>query len=506
MIKKLAPPRHKQIHPTQSAHGMSHMKYLRPFLIAFTLVSTASAESARQPNILFLFADDLAYDAVGFSGNDEVRTPVLDKLAASGTVFENAYNSGAWHGAVCVASRTMLITGSQLWTAEKNEKSLEPRYADTNQTWPQRMKALGYHTVFTGKWHVQIKPETIHDKVVDILPGMPNHKIESQYQRLKADGSDTWDASAQDGSGFWQDGKHWTVRTTDHAIELLERQKDSDAPFFLSVSFSAPHDPRQSPAGVLNSYDKNHISVPANFVPEYPIDPEHLGLGKGWTLRDELLAPVPRTPDMVKTHRREYFAAITYLDQHIARIIDALERTGKADNTIIVFTSDHGLACGQHGLLGKQNMYEHSLRVPFLISGPGIPGGQRRQQLIYLQDAMPTTLQLAGAGDEQLAGIDFTSILPAIADNAHPGRQTLYAAYEEKQRAIRDKDWKLLLYPLAKSYRVYHLAKDPLEVNDLAGTAEGEAQSRRLFALLRTAQSQLKDELELAPVFPNLAE
>jgi arylsulfatase A-like enzyme len=209
---------------------------------------------------------------------------------------------------------------------------------------------------------------------------------------------------------------------------------------------------------------------------------------------------------MVKTHRREYFAAITYLDQHIARILEALERSGKADNTLIIFTADHGLACGQHGLMGKQNMHEHSLRVPFIIAGPGIPGGGRRHQLIYLQDAVPTTLQLAGASNEQLTGIDFSSLLPAIADAANPGRQTLYAAYTEKQRAIRDKDWKLLLYPLAKTYRIYHLAKDPLEVKDLAGTSEGDAQAKRLFSLMRTEQSQLKDDLDLVPTFPKLAE
>lgn len=467
---------------------------------------SASAAELKPPNILFLFADDLAYDAVGFMGNTEVRTPTLDRLASSGTVFDTCYNSGAWHGAVCVASGSMLTTGRQLWTVKAQEKELVVKFPVPKLTWPQRMHTLGYRTFFTGKWHVSMKPGPIYDEVVDTLPGMPTKDIAGQYQRPLADGSDSWDASLNDGSGYWQGGVHWTVRTADHAIDLLKKTERLDEQFFLTVSFNAPHDPRQTPKEVLDSYNINGLSVPKNFVPTYPVAPGLIGLGKNWSLRDENLAPVPRTGFMVRTHRREYYSAITYLDRNIKRVLDALEASGKASNTLIVFTADHGLACGGHGLMGKQNMHEHSLRVPFFINGPGIPVGERRKQLCYLQDVVPTPIVLVGGSQAALHDLDFDSMVPALRDAGTVGRKVLYGAYQNNQRAVRDADWKLILFPNARRFRVYHLAGDPQEVRDLFETAEGIKQARRLFALLRVQQAELGDPLDLRASFPELAD
>ena len=114
-------------------------------------------------------------------------------------------------------------------------------------------------------------------------------------------------------------------------------------------------------------------------------------------MRDEDLAPFPRTAFAVQTHRREYYAAVTHLDAQIGRILDALEKSPAAANTYVFFTADHGLSCGEHGLMGKQNLYDASVRVPFIVAGPGVPAGKKIDAPVYLQDAMPTVLKLAGA-------------------------------------------------------------------------------------------------------------
>ncbi len=172
----------------------------------------------------------------------------------------------------------------------------------------------------------------------------------------------------------------------------MKEATQREEPFFMYLAFNAPHDPRQSPQSYLDRYPVEQVSVPENFQPLYPFA-DAIGCGKG--LRDERLAPFPRTPHAVQVHRREYYALITHMDAQIGRILESLQATGKADNTWIFFSADHGLAVGQHGLLGKQNMYDHSVRVPFMVVGPNVAADRRIDEPIYLQDVMPTTLELA---------------------------------------------------------------------------------------------------------------
>ena len=153
-----------------------------------------------------------------------------------------------------------------------------------------------------------------------------------------------------------------------HSQDFLAEAGDRDEPFFMYLAFNAPHDPRQSPAEYVAKYPAENVLVPRNFAPLYPFA-EKIGCGR--KLRDERLGPFPRTHHAVQVHRQEYYAIITHMDVMIGRILDALQATGKSDNTWIFFTADHGLAVGQHGLFGKQNMYDHSVRVPFVVIGPG---------------------------------------------------------------------------------------------------------------------------------------
>jgi len=141
----------------------------------------------------------------------------------------------------------------------------------------------------------------------------------------------------------------------------------------MYLAFNATHDPRQSPKEYIDRYPLDRIKLPENFLPQYPHAAKVCGLG----LRDEKLMPYPRTEFAVKVHRQEYFAIVTHMDDQIGRILEALEKSGKADNTYIIFTADHGLAVGHHGFCGKQNMYDHSMRVPFFIVGPDIEAGSK---------------------------------------------------------------------------------------------------------------------------------
>jgi arylsulfatase A-like enzyme len=162
----------------------------------------------------------------------------------------------------------------------------------------------------------------------------------------------------------------------------------------MYIAFNAPHDPRQSPKEYVDRYPLDRISMPRSFVPEYPFNE---AMASGRKLRDEKLAPFPRTEYSVKVNRQEYYAIITHMDDQIGRILDALEKSGQADNTYLFFSADHGLAVGRHGLMGKQNLFDHSVRVPLMLVGPGVPAGEKRDASVYLQDIMATSLELAGA-------------------------------------------------------------------------------------------------------------
>jgi choline-sulfatase len=285
----------------------------------------------------------------------------------------------------------MLNTGRTLWRAEAVDKTCEAE-RQAGRFWSEHLKRAGYRTYFTGKWHIQAKVQDAFDVVQDVRPGMPA-TVEASYNRPLEGMPDLWNSADPTLGGYWENGKHLSEITADVAISFLKQAQAQPDPFFMYVAFNAPHDPRQASQEFLDRYPVDAQPVPPNFMPEYP---EKDSIGCDPKLRDEKLLPFPRTPYAVQVHRREYFAMITHLDEQIGRIMAALEASGKARNTWVVFTADHGLAVGQHGLVGKQNMYDHSLRVPFIVVGPEVQSGQRISAPIYLQSVLPTTLELAG--------------------------------------------------------------------------------------------------------------
>jgi len=458
-------------------------------------LSPVQPTEVEKPNILFIFADDHSYDCIHATGNEEIQTPNLDKLARGSTHFTHAYNMGAWNGAVCVASRTMLNTGKFVWRAKSLDLKVEQ---SAKRTWSQQMKSAGYETYFAGKWHVKISPEKIFDHVGHVRAGMPKQTPEG-YNRPVEGQKDVWSPYDQSKGGFWEGGKHWSEVVGDDAIGFLENAKKTDDPFFMYIAFNAPHDPRQSPKEFVDLYPLDKISTPTNFLTEYPYKD---AIGNSAKLRDEKLAPFPRTEHAIKVNRQEYYAIITHMDQQIGRILDALDASGMSDDTYVFFTADHGLAVGHHGLVGKQNMFEHSMRVPFFMKGPGVPTGKQINSRIYLQDIVPTTLNLAGVEDS--SQIDFKSLLPLVKDPSTPHYDSIYGGYMQLQRmAIKD-DMKLICYPTIKKTLLYDLKNDPLEMHDLGTSTDHQATLQSLFAELLALQKATGDQLELKTTFGEL--
>lgn len=463
---------------------------------AYTFHSCKRNEPVK-PNILFIFADDQTYLGVNALGNPELITPNLDKLSHAGVTFTHTYNMGGWNGAVCVASRAMLNTGRFLWKAKKADESLYPEMKGNNQFWSQMMQKAGYDTYMTGKWHVKQDAESIFQTVSHVRPGMPKTLPES-YNRPKSPGDTTWLPWHTKYGGFWEGGKHWSEVIGDNTLAFLDSAKNSKNPFFMYIAFNAPHDPRQSPKQFVDMYPLDNIALPKSYLELYPYKDS---MGCGPELRDEKLAPFPRTEYAVKVHRQEYYAIITHMDEQIGRIVTHLKETGQDKNTYIIFSADHGLSVGNHGLIGKQNMYDHSMRVPCIIVGPDIPRNEKREMQVYLQDVMATSLDFAGIKKPEY--VDFNSLSPMIKNPEKASSYSeIYGAYINLQRMVRTEEFKLIVYPNARKIRLFNIVDDPEEMNDLANNPRFEKVKLDLIEKLKKQQKIMNDPLDLSNNFP----
>jgi arylsulfatase A-like enzyme len=281
-------------------------------------------------------------------------------------------------------------------------------------------------------------------------------------------------------------GKHSSELFAEATVDFLERY-DGDAPFFAYVSFMAPHDPRTMPQEYLDMYDADEVDEAPNWMPKHPFDNGEM------VVRDEKLAPWPRTPEEMRRHTAEYYAMITHLDAQIGRVLAALEASGGAENTIIVLAGDNGLAIGRHGLMGKQNMYDHSLHVPLIISGPGIPKNQRSDALCYLLDIYPTLCDLIELPIPDT--VEGQSLVPAIQEGTAP-RESLFFAYRGVQRAVQDSRFKLIEYVVEgqRHTQLYDLQADPYEMNDLSANERHTGQVERLRGELLRWRDELDDD------------
>lgn len=461
---------------------------MKTFTFLPPLILTICTLAAEKANILFLFTDDQCYETIAAHGFLDIETPNMDKLVERGATFTHAYNMGSWTGAICAASRSSIMTGASVWKAGKAVIEVEE---GRRKGWGQFMVDAGYDTYMTGKWHVPgLTAEKAFQVTENIRPGMPR-ALGTKKRPVKGISPEKawkpWDESQK---GFWEGGKHWTEVTADDCIGYLKEASGKENPFFMYVAFNAPHDPRQSPKEFLDKYPSDRIALPESFQPQYA-DMGNKGVPY---IRDENLCPFPRTEKAVKMHRAEYFALITHLDEHIGRILTTLEETGQMDNTWIIFTSDHGLAVGHHGLLGKQNMYEHSLRPPFLISGPGVEAGKVVTAPIYLQDAMATSLEIAGV--EIPENVDFKSVLPLLEGTREKNYDSIYGGYMKSQRALIKEGWKIIVYPRLNKQKLFHLTEDPQEMKDLSASPKHADKLAEMRAQLELKMDEMSDPLK----------
>ncbi|MBM4102599.1 MAG: DUF4976 domain-containing protein [Planctomycetes bacterium] len=466
---------------------------------SLTKTTFGADKTKRKPNILFLFSDDQTFRAIHIMKELDVETPNLDKLAAGGTVFSHCFIQGGFHGAICVASRATVVTGRHLWDCGNGGNCLD-KNKRLYPLWSETLGSAGYDTFVTGKWH--INKEALTKGFQTIGPMMDGGMLIStdskgQAYHRPAPGN-RWTPYDPEWQGQWMnvDGKivHSSVRWADAAIDYLENHASkNDKPFFMHVAFNAPHDPRQSPKEYVDKYPPDKMPNWKNFVPKHPFDLFD------FKTRDELLAPYPRTPEAIHVHLQEYFGIITHLDSQIGRIIDALNKSGKAENTIIVFASDNGLAIGQHGLLGKQSMYEHSIRVPLILSGPGIPKGRRIDAMVYLPSLFATTCELAGV--DIPSSVEFPSFVPLMTGQKKKLHETIYAALEDKQRMIRTETWKLIRYPQARKVQLFDMRNDPWEIRNLAEDPKYSDILIEMNDAMKKAMKEMNDPMPSDAVF-----
>jgi arylsulfatase A-like enzyme len=392
---------------------------------------------SRKPNFIFLIADDHRYDSIGTNGCREVATPNLDAIAARGTAFDGAHCQGGMHPAVCVPSRASLMTGRNIFASSQQPDAFDykgaphagPAFAipEHLRTFPELLREAGYLTHAVGKWHNDRASfaRSFSSASRIFFGGMSAHERVPLHD---FDPTGRYDAPPRFEEGLSTD------LFADSACAFL-RRADRDAPFCLYVAFTAPHDPRTPPPPFR--VDPAGVSLPTNYLPVHPFDNGDI------VVRDEALEAWPRTPEAVRGHLADYYGMIAHLDSAVGAILDAAAAAGHAE-TVVVYTADHGIALGQHGLLGKQNLYEHSIHVPLMLAGPGIAAGRRDRSLVWHADTRATVLDLAGIPAEP--GSEGASLLPLIAGERERVRDRFGAAYRMNQRMMSDGRYKLIRY------------------------------------------------------------
>jgi arylsulfatase A-like enzyme len=282
---------------------------------------------------------------------------------------------------------------------------------------------------------------------------------------------------------------HSTELFCEATIDFLKRHvaRGGDAPFFSYLPLTAPHDPRDPPRRWLERLEGlPSPALPPNFRGQHGVNLGRMTM----MVRDENLLGWPRDPEQLLEQLREYRALVAHLDEQVGRVLAALEELGVLDETLVVFTADHGLALGSHGLLGKQSLYEHSMRSPCVLAGPGVPVGAR-DGLAFLYDLTATVLAAAGAPEPSLDG---RSLWPMVRDGDSV-RDDLVQLYAKTQRAIRRGDHKLIRYPRIDTTVLYDVVADPHELVDLAGRPEHAALRRELEGLLQQRLEEAGDDL-----------
>lgn len=478
------------------------MKQLLPLFAAFLLLGSHAAD---RPNILFIIADDQSpFDFKFYNPNSTLETPVIDQLAADGMILDGAYHMGSYSGAVCNPSRHMVMTGRTLWHLPKRNPGKNGK--------TQAFGTTGF------------------DPATSSMAGIFNHagydtmrtcKKGNSYAGANAAFQVVRDATKRGGTA--ESGSAWHAEQVLTYLTEREAAKDTD-PFLIYYGFSHPHDVRDGTPELLEKYgavnhtDKDNVPpandkqppLPSNYLEAHPFPDGHPGL------RDEVKVPGVWERRDERTMRNEIgrqFACSENIDIQIGRVLDKIKAMGELDNTYIFYTADHGMAIGRHGLQGKQNLYEHTWRVPFIAKGPGIKAGSRATGNTYLLDVLPTLCDVAGI--EIPDTIQGTSFRPVLEGTQSHIRDVLYGAYcggtKPGIRCVKQGDWKLIKYDVmdgtVRETQLFNLRANPHEflpqhkkgglLTDLAEAPAHAAKRKELEALLLSEMQRLKDPYRL---------
>ena len=446
-------------------------------LLLFCSFVFCSQTLAERPNVLLLISDDQRPDTIAALGNDLIQTPNLDRFVREGSVFTRAICSNP----ICTPSRAEILTGSSgfrcgVMDVGKPIDSAIP----TMSKW---FSAAGYSTSYVGKWHNDGKPIDRGYKFTRGLycgGGGKFAKPQVDFAGRPVTGYRGWIFQDDQGNLFPEKGVGLTPEISRHfadaAIEII--QFSGEKPFFLHVNFTSPHDPLMLPPGWETKYDPDTMELPANFLPEHLFDHGN------FDGRDEKLFLWPRTPQETRREIAAYYAVISYMDEQIGRVMAALNASGKADNTVVIFSSDHGLSVGSHGLRGKQTMYEHTIGIPMLMQGPGIPKSMCFDAQCYLRDLFPTLCDLVGIDGpgKQIDGLSLKPILDGRTERVH---DFVVGYFRNFQRMIRTDEWKYIEYPAVDRQQLFHLKQDPDERTNLISVEAHSATRDQLKTQMR---------------------
>lgn len=385
-------------------------------------------------NILLLCADDHRADAIGGLGHMLLRTPNWDRLLREGIAFTRAFTTIP----ICTPARAELLSGCD---AQSNGvrwfgDTLNP----TLTLLPQAFADAGYDTFFTGKWHND---------------GLPAERGYQESRRVFVGGMSDHRMS------FEENGKTVTGFSSElfaeAAVDFIHSREDNPHPWLVHVAFTAPHDPRTPPVGWR--VESRRVPLPPNFMPEHPFD------NGAMTIRDELLLPWPRTEEAIRESLSDYYGMLLHLDAQVGRILAALDAADQRHNTIVIYLSDHGLALGSHGLMGKMSMYDHSVRVPLILRGPGIPEGEQSTALCMGYDLFPTLCELCDVPVP--ATVRGKSLAPILHRETDTHREQVYGAYRDVQRMVRTDRYKYIHYPQTGKEQLFDIETDPHEMRNL---------------------------------------
>jgi choline-sulfatase len=418
----------------------------------------------KRPNVLFILVDDQSPLDLGvYNPRSILQTPHIDRIAREGMILDNAHHMGAWVGAVCTPSRHMIMSGRTVWhvPGKKNRKVSANPNANNPTLVPPNLATQTLGAIFTRAGY---------DTMRTCKRGNSYDAANKQFTVVR-------DATKRGGTA--ESGSEWHANQVLDFLTTRESNKDED-PFFIYFGFSHPHDTRDGTPELLKKYgatnhtDKNSIPaahpaqppLPINYLQKHPFHHGHPNLRdevnvKGvWERRDE------RT---IRNELGREFACSENIDIQIGRVLSQLEKSGELENTYVIYTADHGMAIGRHGLQGKQNLYEHTWKVPYIVMGPGIKAGTRANGNIYLLDTLSTlcdlTMVTTPATNE---GISFAPVLFGKKDII---RDTLYGVYcggtKPGMRCVKKGDWKLIKYDVmdgqVRETQLFNLAANPHE-------------------------------------------